>query len=76
MQGVSVSNPALENSIPVERGIALLQSRIVRQPASCKFVLAGFLKAHPRPQLDRLVFTLCKLQVGYFEVHLHSYNML
>jgi hypothetical protein len=57
MPGVSVSSPALGNTISAEWEIAFLQNRKVRRPASCKIVLAGFFKVHPRRQLDRLVFT-------------------
>ena len=60
MPGVSVSSPALENSIPAERGIASLSSRIVWRPAGCKFLLV--LNVHPRRQLDRLVFTFPAMQ--------------
>lgn len=64
MPGVSVSSPALGNTISAEWEIAFLQNRKVRRPASCKIVLAGFSRCTPGGNLTDLYLHshVCKLQ--------------
>jgi len=64
MPGVSVSSPALGNTIPAEWEIAFLQNRKMRRPASCKIVLAGFSRCTPGGNLTDLYLHshVCKLQ--------------